>query len=231
MAADPSIKIRTIPRPNEKVPPPQAKKPAPESKLRQWWLPLSMGAAILAIGMAAFIKSNKSFSPRTTKTAATKPLNPPIARNGASLPNLRDARMTELMLKRRVELENQRTMGLRGSDEVLALSDEDERNLGVQLDHENTSERIYEDLYGDRPTYADGSPEERINNKLANRKWVNEQEREARMAFVKNFIREAYDKGYEVELDQNLVVIGYKRIGPRKVTIDEVLKRLAKQGQ
>lgn len=221
MSGDSNFKIRTVPRTNE-IP-----KAGDRSKSL---LIISMVSAILAIGAAGYYKS-RAAKPAPPPLAKAKPA--PVQRKGASVvPNMQDTRVAEMMMRRRIELENQRTMGSPSSGEgaIFLAEPDDGRTLGVQLDQENTAERIYEDLYGEKSTYADGTPEERINARLANRKWLNEVERAERLHFVKAFIRQAYDRGFEVELDQNLVVIGVKRIGAKKVNIDEVLNRLAKQG-
>ena len=116
------------------------------------------------------------------------------------------------------------------SPEQLAASP-DTRDYGVQLDADDSADRVYEDLHGEPAHYADTLPDDKINARLANRKWVNEQEREERRAFISNFIRSAYDRGYEVEIDQNLVVVGAHRINTsKKLNIDQVMDRLAKQG-
>ena len=234
--ATPDFKIKTIPRPNEKAAPasaPKAKLP-PKKSFSLAFIAMSLATlTIVTLGFYQHWKATR-LAPNKAKASQQSQVQP-VARNGASVTKyMHDTQIAELMMKRRTQLENQRTMGTKGSnDEMLALaSDSDERGLGVQLDVENTSERIYEDLYGEKPTYADGLPEEKINNRLANRKWLNEMERAERLNFVKNFIRQAYDKGYEVQLDQNLVVVGVKRLNNTKqVNIDEVLNRLAKQGQ
>ncbi len=233
MSSDPNIKIRTIPRPNEKSPPPASKKVSPARIDRQKIVLFGMAATILALGLAGYWKSMQASSLRNSVKPAQKIA--PIIRQKASLPaDMQDTRVSEMMMKRRIELENQRTMGTRSAGEgthYLSDSADEGRILGVQMDQENTAERIYEDLYGEKTGFADATPEERISARLANRKWANEEERTARLHFVKNFILQAYDRGFEVELDQNLVVIGVKRIGAKKVNIDEVLNRLAKQGQ
>ena len=70
---------------------------------------------------------------------------------------------------------------------------------------------------------------DRISAKLANRKWMNEMERAERIQFISSFIRSAYDRGYEVDIDSNLVVVGVRPINRNRVlNIDQVIDRLAK---
>jgi hypothetical protein len=58
---------------------------------------------------------------------------------------------------------------------------------------------------------------------------MNEMERAEKIQFISNFIRSAYDRGYEVEIDANLVVVGVKKINHNKVLdINQVIDRLAK---
>ncbi len=230
----PDIKIKTLPRPNEKAAP--ALNFAPKrarggaAKKRYTWILTGLSAAILAIAGLSYYQSSKASKRSPVKA---KPRQTAVARHGASITkDMHDTKVAELMLKRRTQLENQRTIGARGGAEAYILSAPDDgRSLGVQMDQENSAEKVYEDLYGEKAVFADGLPEEKISNRLANRKWLNEMERAERINFVKNFIRQAYDRGYEVQLDQNLVVIGVKKItSPKSVNIDEVLNRLAKQG-
>ena len=106
--------------------------------------------------------------------------------------------------------------------------------MGVQIDSKTVSDKLYEELNDDRnPANNDVLPEDRINARLANRKWLNETEHKERVQFVTNFIRSAYERGYEVELDSNLVVVGVRKIDPsKKVDIDKVIKQvMARQGQ
>lgn len=224
--SDPGIKIRTLPRPDEKAAPAPAKKAKKSKKDRYSQILMGLCVALIAVASLGLYQSWRAMYGAPTKA------KPVIARHGASITKqMHDTQIAELMLKRRTQLENQRTMGARDNREAFVLSNDDDRTLGVQFDSENAAEKVYEDLYGERPTTSDGLPDEKINAKLANRKWLNEMERAERINFVKAFIRQAYDRGYEVQLDQNLVVIGVKKItSPKSVNIDEVLNRLAKQG-
>ena len=55
-------------------------------------------------------------------------------------------------------------------------------------------------------------PADKINGRLANRKWINQMERAEKIQFLTSFVRTAYEHGYEVEIDANLIVVGVKRV-------------------
>lgn len=99
---------------------------------------------------------------------------------------------------------------------------------GVQFDQEDTADRVYEDLNLNSKTFTEQTPDEKINARLANRRWVNELEKRERITFVKNFIKSAYDRGYEVEINENLVVVGVKRVSQtKKLNIDQIMDKIA----
>jgi hypothetical protein len=127
-------------------------------------------------------------------------------------------------------MENLRVSGTLDADEF--ANDEDSRNIGVQFDQEDTASQVYADLNEDsEDNYANETPDDKINSRLATRRWVNELERAERIAFVRNYIRKAYEKGYEVQLDNNLVVVSVKKINKtEKVNIEQVLDKLAQKG-
>jgi len=106
---------------------------------------------------------------------------------------------------------------------------------GLDLEQDDSAERLYRELNsvssGNRAGTFDQMPDQRINARLANRRWLNDLERAERINFVRNFIRSAYERGYQVDLDSNLVVVGVRRIqNNQKVSIDQILERLSKQG-
>ncbi|MGE4133702.1 MAG: hypothetical protein AB7F86_18845 [Bdellovibrionales bacterium] len=227
--AEAPFQIKTLPRANEK----SRRKPPKAATI--WDLPDSsawLGRALIALsviamaaaGIGIWKSSKKVESPRAPARVVMDPTSAAVAKYKT------DAMIREQMLVRKMQLENQalRINNPAGESgyELVPTGD-----FGVQLEQESTMERIYEDLNGTARTYSDVSPAERINSLLANRKWLNEMEKAERVTFVRNFIRDAFDKGYEVQLDQNLVVVGIRRItSPKQVNIDKVLERLASQG-
>jgi uncharacterized protein YpuA (DUF1002 family) len=142
-----------------------------------------------------------------------------------------DTHLMEEMARRKSLIENQRSLSKRPGEDYAVVPDGD-KNYGVQLDQEKTLERVYEDLNLNPSNYRYDNIEDRINSRLANRRWLNQQEKAERIAFVRNFIRQAYDRGWEVQIDANLVVTGVRPIVQRnQVNIEQVLDRIAKQGQ
>lgn len=222
------VKIKTLPRSNEK---PKAGTPAPPVKSE----PRSKAArGLIALSVVAFFTAVAGYltstgpGPEPKRHVAKEPAQAVDRYNASVSRHYYNAQLMEEMMKRKSQLDNQATAPRRGNGEPLLP--EDNRSYGVQLDQENTAERLYEELNGNKGNYED--LQEKINARLANRKWINQMEREERVNFVKNFIRRAYDEGLEVQLDENLVVIGVRRINKQKtVNIDQVLERLARQGQ
>jgi hypothetical protein len=216
------IKIKTLPRSTEK---PASEHPAQESRL--------MGRLMILLSLSAFVvgalglwSSGNTPVPRDLAKAPkiVDRLNASVNRHMA------DTHMKEDMMRRKRELENRATAPRKLQPDPDLLPD-DTRSYGVQLDQDDSAERLYEQLNGNRPSYGDNL-EEKINQRLANRKWLNEQERAERITFVKNFIRQAYDRGYEVQIDSNLIVTGVRRIEhPKQFNIEQVLEKVAKQGQ
>lgn len=227
MAQDQSIKIRALPRKNEKPASQTETKPATTSQTPRWII--YVGTTTCAAIAGLFIVSKKA--PTKPAVQQKEMASIQITRGYDSVnKHLQDTYLKhEMMIKAR-QNENMKVK----NDGPMELSEDEldpSRIYGVTLDQENTAERIYEDLNGTARSYADSTPDEKINNRLANRRWVNDLERAERIQFVKNFLRSAYEKGYEVQLDENLKVVGVKKINEtRKVNIDQVIDRMAKQG-
>jgi hypothetical protein len=231
--AQEEIKIRSLPRGNEKAsqtekPDPKAK--AKDAKVPRWIIYVGTASALALVTLFALPK------PKSSPGAVSRaPVAMPVQEDAAVDRYLQDAQLKQQMMVRKRELENmQFKSALKTSEpdaeDFLALP-EGERNLGVQMDADNSAERVFEDLNDAAINDGESLPAERINSRLANRRWVNELERRERIQFVTNFIRSAYDRGLEVEIDQNLVVVGVRKINQtRKVNINQVIDRLAKQG-
>jgi hypothetical protein len=147
--------------------------------------------------------------------------------------HLQDAQIKQEMLQKARALENLQTAANINDVQAEGIADlENSRTLGVSLDQDNSAQRIFDDLNEDFRPVSEMLPADRINARLVNRKWMNQMERAERIQFIRNFIRTAYDSGYEVQIDQNLVVVGLRRINPnRKVNINQVIDQIAKQGQ
>ncbi|MGZ3723293.1 MAG: hypothetical protein ACXVA9_10200 [Bdellovibrionales bacterium] len=235
------IKIKALPRSNEGA---QAKKPDGTEKPKVAKPPryiIYVGIAALALGAFTFFsngpKSSKTIQAEKAKSKAagkadlastTTRINESVTRH------LQDAEIQHEMMKRTRELENAPFKNAinEGDDDLLALLPDENKSFGVQLDSDGAAERVYEDLNGEPTTYSDTLPADKINARIANRKWMNEMERTEKINFISTFIRSAYDRGYEVEIDQNLVVVGVKRINKNKILdINQVIDRLAKGQQ
>lgn len=224
------VKIRTIPRSNEKAlkkgpkAAPRAEEPA-KSAARIF---IALSAVAFAMGALGYWHSTRQVDRSLAKLQPGQVTQ--ADRLAASVSrHMYNTHVMEQMMKRKSQMDNQAMKIKKGQGDE-SLLPEDTRSYGVQMDQEDTAERLYEDLNANRSHYGD-SLDDKIHSRLANRKFANEVERAERIAFVKGFIRQAYEAGYEVTLDQNLVVVGMRKIRNRNLTIDQVLDRIAKQEQ
>lgn len=219
------IKIRTIPRSNEKPAAPAAPAPAPVATKTRSLALLLVLTAIVVGGFGFWQARQGGVTRKPQQSKDVDPVSASVQRH------MYDTHLMEEMARRKSLIENQRSLSKRPGEEYAIVPDSD-RNYGIQMDSEKTLERVYEDLDLNPATYRNDKIEDRINSRLANRRWVNEQEKAERIAFVRNFIRQAYDRGWEVQIDANLVVTGVRPIVQRnQVNIEQVLDRIAKQGQ
>jgi hypothetical protein len=216
------VKIRTLPRAKE------TKDSSGKSK------PLYLSAAALAVLLLLFVALSPKAKPKTSlATAARQPqttqsadrINEKISRH------MQDLAFQDEVRRQARELENLEMKGAGALNVGSIVLDNADQNLGVQMDQEDTAERVFQDIRPKNQPSFENLPVDRINHKLADRKWINNLERAERIQFVRNFIRSAYEKGYEVEIDQNLVVTGVRKMNPNRImTIDQVLNNMAKQG-
>jgi len=231
MAQDDGIKIRTLPRKNEKKKDePQQAQPKPSTP--RWIIYVGTSSCVL-LASVLFLDAPKPQKPvaaaqkqiqqTSMASVATRQSNDKVSRH------LQESHMRREMMVQAHQLENMKMKTANLEADPFAM--DTSRTYGVQLDQEDTSDRVYEDLNINAKGYGESTPHEKINARLANRKWVNELERRERITFVRNFIRSAYDRGYEVQLDENLVVVGVTKVkNNRKLNIDQILDKIAKKG-
>ena len=99
------------------------------------------------------------------------------------------------------------------------------------LEQENSGEKVYNELYGGDRNKGPMTPEDRINLRLKEDQWMAAAEKQERKQYIQNFLKEAYDAGYAIDLDENLVVVRVKKVTSRpKETLDKVLENLARKG-
>jgi hypothetical protein len=240
------IKIRVLPRPGEKessAPGPSsgtsaapAASPSPTSRP-----PTSQATTLLVLGLPVGLAAGlwlflaPTAGPVADHAAAPVPRSiqaVPLTPQEDRLDKLRvEAELKRAMLRQAAQLENQK---IRAVDESTHPVLGPEGSVAAQtftVDDVNDAARVFEEINLNPTEYADSSPVDKINARLANRKWVNEFERREKVTFVRNFIRAAYERGYEVEINADLVVVGVKPVSKdRKVNIDQVLDRLSSQG-
>lgn len=142
---------------------------------------------------------------------------------------LQDAQKKSELQSLEVEVENQST----STDELptfMPLDTEDvpeARRLGVELESDPSMERIYDELYGSSPGGKWLTPEERMSARLAERKWLYEFEKEERKMYIRNFIEAAKVAGYEIQINEDLIVTSVRPITSRpKIPLDKVLENI-----
>lgn len=226
MSQDESIKIRALPRKNEKKPEtvPAETKPAPPR-----WIIYVGTLSVLLFAMAILwdAQPKKTMTASASKKVQQTEMASTAARQNASVTrHMQESVMHQQMMVQAQQLENAKMKTRDLQADAYAL--DTKGNFGVQFDQEDTADRVYEDLNLNSKSYAEQTPDEKINARLANRRWVNELEKRERITFVKNFIKSAYDRGYEVEINENLVVVGVKRVSQtKKLNIDQIMDKIA----
>jgi hypothetical protein len=233
------IKIRALPRSNEKDEANNSPSKDKAAKPAKRWIIYVCTSALLiaAVGLLHKVKGpakGAKGSVAKAKLGADGKID--LASINARINNsvtrhMQDAEIQTEMLRRTREIENEpysNALANKDKDDE-SLPDVDSRNYGVQLEAESSAEKVFEDLNTNSLNYGDTLPGDKINARIANSKWLNELERAEKIQFISAFIRSAYDRGYEVEIDQNLVVIGVKKIRANKaLDINQVIDRLAK---
>jgi hypothetical protein len=224
------IQIRTLPRTGEQkvtrqssVPP--SKPHEPIFKRRKHF---STGAVILIAGIAsAFVFMWEP--PQTKKkpiTVNSAEDNSPEAKVNRYLKEINEKYE---MAKKNSDFENKSSSQPLSPD--ARIIPEPDRNLGVAMDQENSAEKVYNDLYHKEPNTGPMLPADRIAFRLAERKWMSEVERQERKQYVQNFISQAAEAGYAIDLDENLIVTKVKKITDKpKEPLDKVLENIARKG-
>lgn len=229
MSQDGSIKIRTLPRQNEtkKGEKSETQQPAPQPP--RWIIYVGTVSVVLLLA-ALFIPAGQKAARRNLSSTVAKVEPAKPSSSDSVNRHLQDTAAKREMMVRVREMENMKVSGNLEADEY--ASTPEQLNQGVQFDQEDSAERVYADLNEDAQTgYDNELPEDKINARLATRRWVNQLEREERRLFIRNYIRNAYEQGYEVQIDKNLIVVGVKKINKvEKVNIESVLDKLAQQG-
>ena len=232
-----TTQMRSLPRAGEVLqsPVPQADKRLPRE--------------LIVVGVVSLAVTALMLVPPNPKTKTSAPASAPVVAQSAYVKTelsssdnrvsnvdryLSDGKIKQQMMARKSELENQQFRNGISHDsnaQSFLTLPEAEKNLGVQMDSENTAENVYADLH-DTTITESNLPVDRINAEMVNRKWVTELDRRQRILFVTNFIKSAHDQGYDVEIDQNLVVVGVRRINEtKKLNINQVMDRLAREGR
>jgi hypothetical protein len=224
MAED--FKIRTLPRSSE------AKKPAVQKKANTTILPVVLfciglggaGFAVYSLLRPQPVPSKRHISSMDEKTQQL-PVDEKVSRYMQEVEAKRE--MATMVQK----IENDQMIKKAGSQPPPEVWNQaKDHSYGLQLDQENAAEKVYEDINKDKNKNQEMLPEDRINARLSNAKWLYEMERAEQKQFVSNFIRMAKENGYELTLNEQLVVVKVRRIpGNKTISIDKILDQLNRQ--
>lgn len=213
--APPPPKERTI---RKKTPSTKSKKT--KKKEPPQWLFLALVGLIAVIAIVFFLPS-----PNKMKINSGSAMNSsPSKLNEYLQAGQRKSELSEM----KVAEENRRA----DSNELPAFLPLEEgggekRPMGVELSQDPALDKVYQDLYGEPGANGEKSPEERISARLAERKWVHRFEKEEKKTFIRNFIAAAREAGYEVELNDDLIVTKVKPITSRpKISLEKVIDKL-----
>lgn len=228
------IKIVALPRGNEKKS--QQSAPEPQVTKKPSRMIIYVGAvSALFLGLMIYLPgpTRSTDVPQAASKAGQMALNSvsPMARDPVNK-HLRDAQIQQDMMIHKTQMENQQLRVEEMSDEAsssMSMPDAAAIN-GVQLDSEDVSQKVFEDLDNEDSPDRDVSPADRISARLANYRWINQLQRRERVAFLRNFIRAAHDKGYDLEINGNLEVVGVTAVRDSKVSIEQIMDRIEKQG-
>jgi hypothetical protein len=221
------IQFKVLPRSNEKA----ASQRKPKTLLSFLATPMGRNYAIVAV--AVVVVSYFLFSdPQPVGNLKEVPNKAVQNMTPEDLVNryLQDADARHNMEKKNSEMENKAGAHTLGPDAAV-MPPENDRNLGVSLEQENSGEKVYKELYGNQQDRGTITPEDRINMRLKEEQWMAVAERQERKQYIQNFLKDAYDSGYQIDLDENLVVVRVKKVTSRpKQTLDKVLENLARKG-
>lgn len=79
------------------------------------------------------------------------------------------------------------------------------------------SEDVYEDIFGDQSAYdVHLNPSQRIEAKLQRMKMLDRYDYQQKLAYIEAFVKNAYEQGYQVDINEDLEVTRVK-----KITTDE----------
>ena len=230
------FKIRVLPRGDEKSTPIAPVVPSPKSELpvagespdssSSKTLIYVAGVSLAVLGALLWLPQEPAAPTKTRQLSSTSDRI-----NAGVNKHLQEAELKREMMIHQSEIENFKFKDAADnspSHPEIWTAPED-RILGVDLESDKSAEEVFEDLNESKIVFNDNSPQDRINARLATRQWVNQTERAERIAFLANFIRSAYDQGYELQINQDLIVTGVKKVNRnRPVNINQVIDRLAK---
>ncbi len=230
------IRIRTLPRSNEKktamdTSEKSAKRAAKKAQLKH----LSRTYVVVGVTTALTFAILFWDSPENHVSAIVKSDMGTTRRGGETPEDMVNTFLKESQIQRKMEMHNRElenkvtTKPLGKEDQIVEESD---RTPGVSLEMENREQKVYEDIYGpEGKNRGPTSPDDRIKMRIEQEQWLSQTQKQERKVYIQNFLKEAYDAGYAIELDDNLVVTRVRKVTSKpSQTLDKVLENLARKG-
>lgn len=234
MSAPPkkSFKIKVLPKKEGPTPIQSRSAKKSSEKSHTDWTANGLKVFLLLIGVLALgglYLINSQDPAKTNAVADPTGLQSPADKKLTQY--LQDGQKKAELQSLKVQVENQRAaISTEDLPAFLPLEGESidrRRNFGVELESDQSMDRIYDELYGASPGGKWMSPEERISARLAEKKWLYNYEKEEKKMYIRNFIEAARQAGYEVQINEDLIVTHVRPITSKpKIPLDKVLENL-----
>ncbi len=111
--------------------------------------------------------------------------------------------------------------------ELSATDSAEQEALPKHLDANvyDPASKVYEDLNPNEKGIRTVLPSERIQSKIANRRWVKEYDHEMRREYVYAFIDNMRRDGYEVRINENLEVVNVLKLRTPSSSVDQAIEK------
>lgn len=148
------------------------------------------------------IKGKASLASKNRNSEAKKALERIIEEN------LKKADAEQSIHRERVLIENNITSST--AEEEKSTSDD---YNPLTLDQEESTNKVMQDIQGDRttPNARSLTPDQRVNKKLERDEFVRDYDERLQEEYTRQFLENASESGYEVQLNEDLEVIGIRR--------------------
>lgn len=137
--------------------------------------------------------------------------------------NLKDLSIKKEILGREVDLDSSSATPIKDWEGTLPNGSDEEMPLPFSLDQENPAKKVLSDTDGrTERTKRPLTPDQRISKKIETEVWLRNEERRREREYIRQFIENAREQGYEIRLNENLDVVGIGDAGdPQPIRIPQ----------